>query len=180
MSIRVVHFYKMVHVQRQNGPPDPRPVSNGRIWFGVCMPKLRACIERVDTERRDNLVIAIGGKTAKDGLRDRLAWGGVPVEKQPGDVLELEGFYLAHLGERAPRDWRQKFPLVAKYVDTVEKGHRNKNIPEDVREEFIRLFKWGRQIAPRMPAAFAPTEGSPVRCVRRCGPRSMPRKKSSC
>src|SRR6266508_855614 len=91
-AIAIVRFYKMHHLG------DPEPLRNGRIRLGgnECKGKLRAGIKQPDLDRRDNLVIAIGGITAKQGLAGRLCWGGIAVEKQDEGTAEFEdGFYLA-------------------------------------------------------------------------------------
>jgi hypothetical protein len=171
-AIAVVRFYKMDHLG------DPEPLRNGRIRLGghECKGKLRAGIKQPDLQRRDNLVIAIGGITAIDGLADRLCWGGIAVEKLPDGTVEFEdGFYLA---QRGPLDWRERFSLAAKYVDTVYDGHRVWNIPPAVREECVLMYQWGREVearigrspSPSTPAVRAPCPAPPCppRRRRRC------------
>lgn len=163
-----VRFYKQDHLG------DPVPLPNGRIRLGdnECKGKLRAGIKRPDLDGRDNLVLAIGGSTAKDGLADRLAWGGIPVEKQDEGTVEFEdGFYLA---ERGPLDWRERFPLAAEYVDTVGRGHRVQSIPVAVRDEFMRMFEWGRSVEARIgrtPSPWPPAGRDPCPAPR-CPPRT--------
>jgi hypothetical protein len=150
-AIAVVRFYKMDHLG------DPDPLRTGRIRLGShgCKGRLRAGIKQPDLQRRDNLVIAIGGITAKDGLVDRLCWGGIPVEKSPDGTVEFEdGFYLA---QRGPVEWRERFPLASKYVDTVYEGHRVWDIPPAVREEFVRMYRWGREIEARIGRTPSPS-----------------------
>jgi hypothetical protein len=150
---------------------DPILMADGRVRLGVegCKRMLRAGIKRKHIEGRDNLVLAIGGKTARDGLRDRLSWAGIAVQRHPDASIDFEGFYL---GEAGPLAWRQKFPLAAKYVDTVSQGHRNKDIPADVRDEFIRMFEWGKRIAAKMPVAESSMPATGSRCRRRRCPPS--------
>jgi hypothetical protein len=164
-TITVVRFYKQDHLG------DPVPLRNGRIWLGGndCKDKLRAGIKQPDLDRRDNVVIAIGGSTAKDGLAGRLTWGGVAVEKRGDGTVEFEGgFYLA---QRGPLDWRERFPLAARFVDTVGRGHRVHSIPVGVRDEFIQMYEWGRSVEARIgrtpppsnPRHDAPCTTSPCR-----------------
>jgi len=157
-SHSVVRFYKMDHLG------DPVPLRNGRIRLGVqdCKRMLRAGIKQPELDGRDTLVIAIGGVRARDGLADRLCWAGIPVERFPDGCIDLDdGFYLA---ERGPLEWRQRFPRAAAYVDTVKQGHRVWAIPLDVRDEFIDMLQWGRQVESRMgrsPVAATATARCP-------------------
>jgi hypothetical protein len=168
-TFEVVRFYKMHHLG------DPDPLRDGRVLLGgrECKSKLRAGIRQPDLDRRDNLVIAIGGSTAKDDLADRLSWGGIPVQKRPNGTVEFEdAFYLA---QRSPHDWRERFPLAAKYVDTVGRGHRVHNIPAAVRDEFIEMFEWGREVEAsigRTPSPSTPDGRGP------CPEPSCPRRRS--
>ena len=172
-SFKVVRFYKMDHLG------DPDPLRGGRVLLGghECKRKLRAGIGQQDLDRRDNLVIAIGGTTAKDGLADRLCWAGVPAVKRPDGTVEFEdAFYLA---QRGPLDWRERFPAAAEFVDTVGRHHRVQSITAAVRAEFIEMYEWGRSIearngrtpsprAARDPCPAAPCLPSPrPRCASR-------------
>jgi hypothetical protein len=165
----IVRFYKMDHLG------DPVPLRDGRIHLGVqnCKGKLRAGIKPADLDRRDNLVIAIGGRVAKDGLRDRLCWGGIALRKLSDGVVEFDdGFYLA---QRGPVDWRERFPLIAKYVDRVYQGHRVRNIPPRVREEFTRLYEWGKQVEARIGRTPVPKAILDPPCPPLTPPRKKPR-----
>ncbi len=149
-AIRVVRFYKMDHLG------DPVLLTNGRIRLGVenCKAQLRAGIKQLDLDRRDNLIISIGGITAKDGLWDRLVWAGIPAARQPDGCIDSEdGFYLMQDG---PLEWRNEFPDIADFVDGVSEGHRvgrisrlkgepERSITPQLCYEFIRLFEWGKQ-----------------------------------
>lgn len=151
-ATRVVRFYKMDHLG------DPVLLPNGRIRLGEedCKRMLRSGIKQSDLDRRDNLIIAIGGRTARDGLRDRLAWGGIPVERQEDGAIDCDdGFLLAADG---PLEWRTEFPLIAKFIDPVGQGHRVgrtevfrservQSISPTLCREFIRMFEWGKQVA---------------------------------
>jgi len=150
-AVALVRFYKQHHLG------DPVPLRNGRIRLGdnECKGKLRAGIKQPDLDRQDNLVIAIGGSTAKDGLANRLSWGGIPAERQDEGTVEFEdGFYLA---QRGPLDWRERFPLAAEFVDTVGRGHRVQSIPATVRDEFIRMYEWGREVERRIGRTPSPS-----------------------
>lgn len=137
-------------------------LKNGRVRLGVqnCKAQLRAGITKADTDRGDNLVIAIGGMTAKDGLRDRLAWAGVPVEKLPNGRVDCDrGFFLMAAG---PLEWRTAFPELAAWVDTVTQGHRVGRLVRlpgerqtktnvKIAAELIRLYHWGLNRAGDAP-----------------------------
>ncbi|GAO01224.1 hypothetical protein [Anaeromyxobacter sp. PSR-1] len=191
--IRVVRFYKMDHLG------DPLLQRNGRIRLGVedCKAMLRSGIKPPDFARNDNLIIAIGGVTAKDGLRDRLAWGGIAVERQHDGSIDCEdGFLLVNEG---PLEWRAEFPLIAKFIDPVQQGHRVgrievyrgdpvQSITPALCREFIRMFEWGMQVAaahrgPRPTGArsglCAPRGGRPP-APRPLGICPPPRKKGGC
>lgn len=166
-SIRVVRFYKIDHLG------DPVMLKGGCIRLGVqdCKRYLRAGIREPDLVRRDNLIISIGGLTARDGLRDRLAWAGIPVKKNDdGSVDCADGFLLLDAG---PTFWRRTFPRIAAYVDTVNqwhrvgrthllKGERPSKVSTALCRDFVRLFQWGKVVA---------TESRPlVKRGRTCAP----------
>src|SRR6266446_9142556 len=109
-----IHFYKQDH--------DHDPVRVGRyVLFGVqdCMRLLRPVV------KIGNLIVAIGGRTAKDGLADRLTWAGIVIGRRPDGVVICLGFLLGPYG---PRTWRARFPLIAAFIDPVSQGHRNQSI----------------------------------------------------
>lgn len=160
----LVRFYKMDHLH------DPVPLPNGRIRLGVeeCKPMLRAGIMQADLDRRDNIILAVGGITAKDGLADRLCWGGIPVERLAEGLIDSDnGFYLA---ERGPLEWRQRFPRAARYVDRVNQGHHVWAIPLPAREEFIGMFEWGKHIEAQIGRTRAPQKRPSPGTYSRCGP----------
>ncbi len=185
-SIRVVRFYKMDHLG------DPVLLPDGRIRLGVegCKPMLRSGIKDADLVRRDNLIIAIGGRTARDGLRDRLAWGGIAADRvadRYGSIDCEDGFLLLADG---PLEWRTEFPLIAKFIEAVNEGHRVGRIEvfrgEPVQSilpglcrEFIRLFEWGKRVAAahRVPS---PTGRRPGPCPPRGRCPSPPRHLGIC
>ncbi len=160
-DIRVARFYKQDH------GGDPVLLPDGRIRLGgqECKYYLRSGIKQADLDRRDNVIVAIGGITAEDGLRDRLTWGGIPIERQDdGSIVCEEGFILLQNG---PLHWREKFPTLAEYVNTVTQGHRVGRLqrlkgerptktPLAVCQDLIRLFHWGKVLAPttRSPAGW--------------------------
>jgi hypothetical protein len=152
-AIRVVRFYKMDHLN------DPTWLPDSRIVLGVnqCKGPLRRGIREHDLVQGDNLVLAVGGVTAIQGLADRVCWGGIPVARQEDGAIELvEGFYLA---ERGPLDWRERFPLAGRYVNTVTQGHRV-NIPEAVKREFIAMFQWAKELERKIGRTPAPQDDS--------------------
>lgn len=149
---RVARFYKIDHVG------DPELLSDGRIRLGTwqCKARLRAGITAADITRDDNLIVAIGGSTARDGLCDRLAWAGIAVSKQEdGRVVCDRGFFLMSSG---PLEWRTSFPALADWVDSVTQGHRVARVARlpgerrtgtsaAVAAELIRLYQWGLKLA---------------------------------
>lgn len=166
MRIKRVSFYKQDHVG------DPRNLGGGRILLGVngCKPMLRAGLKAEDIARGDNLVVAIGGRTAEDRLRDRLTWGGIPVAKRPDGKVVFQGFFF---GEQGSVDWRERFPSVASFVDGVGRGHRSRSIPDDVRAQFVELFRWALSLKPVAGKVAGAANGKAGRCAakRVCGSR---------
>lgn len=161
LKLRVARFYKIDH------GGDPVLLPNGHIRLGVqkCKAQLRAGIRDADFERGDNVIVAIGGITAKDGLRDRLAWVGVPIEKRSNGCVDCDrGFFLMGDG---PLEWRDAFPVLAEWVDTVTEGHRVgrlERLPGErktktsaaIAAELVRLYHWGMK---RAHGAATPKEG---------------------
>lgn len=183
-AIRVVRFYKMDHLS------DPVLLPDGRIRLGVedCKAMLRSGIKAPDLARRDNLIIAIGGITARDGLRDRLAWGGIPVKRQHDGSIDCENGFL--LLAEGPLEWRTEFPRIAMFIDPVNQGHRVgrievlrgepvQSISPALCREFIRMFDWGKRVAAAHPGP-RPTGRRPGPCPPRGGCPPAPRHLGIC